>query len=279
MSRSRSQGISSFNLGAKVAEVPFARCTDRFDGLDHIRVTLTDGGKEAEVDVRGGGYLTAASSEPMKGCEQHFVEFTILKRVHGCCCGVIATPTLLASHPCAHRVSLDDMAVRDTMLRLLSNVSVSTPGEGASDISVLPPPNVRDGGCRVVDPRTNQVLSQVGVGGLDATARTRTGVLCHSCSPQQLPNSSSPAAPQDVLSSSQHLLSSFSAAAAREPRGSAASRRPLHHALRRAEGLGSACCDTSWLSAGFRCREPRRRGLGGDPAHLSAGAAIYVSRV
>ena len=103
----------------------------------------------------------------------------------GCCCGVIVSPTLLASHPCAHRVSLDDMAVRDTMLRLLSNVSVSTPGEGASDISVLPPPNVRDGGCRVVDPRTNQVLSQVGVGGLDATARTRTGVLCHSCSPQQ----------------------------------------------------------------------------------------------
>ena len=97
MSRSRSQGISSFNLGAKVAEVPFTRCTDRFDGLDHIRVTLTDSGKEAEVDVRGGGYLTAASSVPMKGCEQHFVEFTILKQVHGCCCGVIR-PTFDVEH-------------------------------------------------------------------------------------------------------------------------------------------------------------------------------------
>ncbi len=91
MCRTRSQGISSFNLGAKVAEVPFARCTNRFDGLDHIQVTLSEDKKQAAVDVRGGGYLTAASSAqtPMRGSGQHFVEITLLKRVDGCCCGVI----------------------------------------------------------------------------------------------------------------------------------------------------------------------------------------------
>lgn len=91
MCRTRSKGISSFNLGAKVAEVPFERCTNRFDGLDHIRVTLSEDKKEAAVDVRGGGYLTAASSAQtaMRGSEKHFVEITIVKRVGGCCCGVI----------------------------------------------------------------------------------------------------------------------------------------------------------------------------------------------
>lgn len=91
MLRYRSNGISSFNLGASVAEVPFVRCTDRFDGLEHIRVMLSETGTEAEVNVRGGGYLTAASSAetPMKSSERHFVEIKLLKRVDGCCCGVI----------------------------------------------------------------------------------------------------------------------------------------------------------------------------------------------